>query len=412
MTSRKSRELPSPLAGIRVLEVASWLAAPCAAALLADMGAEVVKVEPPEGDAWRHIRPDIAGFAGKENPAFHLDNRGKRSIAIDLGHEEGRDIVRALAARADVFVSNLGPARAKRYGLAYRDVRRVNPGVVYLQFTGYGARGPQRDRPGFDDVAFWAGSGIMASLAEPGGPPARAMASIGDHTTALALLSGLLAALVQRERTGKGQYLQGSLFATGLWVQGDIIQNYLETGIIPPKRERMDPPLALWNIFPLKDGRWVMIAMDSARFWPRLCRALGLADGLATDPGLLDEDELHARRKEVAAYLEGVFATRTLRDITAPFREERLIWAPITRLEEALHSPQVKANGFIADLPDGFSTLNLPVRFEGARVEPRGVSPAIGEHTDEVLAELGFDAARVAGLRDAGVVGPRPPGIR
>ncbi len=399
------RALPSPLDGIRVLEIAGWLAAPCASALLADMGAEVTKVEPLQGDAWRHMLPDIEGFTGSENPAFRLDNRGKRSIAIDLGQDEGREIVRSLATRADVVVTNLGPARAKRYGLAYRDIRRLNAAVIYLQFTGYGARGPQRDRPGFDDVAFWAGSGIQAMLTEPGQAPVRGRASIGDHTTALALLSGLLAALVQRERTGKGQYLQGSLFATGLWVQGDVIQSLLDTGQLPHLPPRDDPSLPLWNTYRLAGDTWIMLAMDTARFWPGLCRVLGLPKELEDDPDLNTDAGMIRRSAEVVAILDAAFAGKRLRTLVPAFTRERIIWAPVARLEDALRSPQVAANDMIAALPGGGATVNLPVRFGGARVEPRGDAPAIGEHTDEVLRELGFDTGRIAALRAAHAVG-------
>lgn len=399
------RPLPSPLEGIRVLEIAGWLAAPCAAALLGDMGAEVIKVEPLQGDAWRHMLPDIEGFAGKENPGFRLDNRGKRSIAIDLGEEAGREIVRSLARRADVVVTNLGPARAIRYGLAYRDVRRINPEVIYLQFTGYGARGPQRDRPGFDDVAFWAGSGIQAMLTNPGEAPVRGRASIGDHTTALALLSGLLAALVQRERTGKGQYLQGSLFATGLWVQGDVIQYLLDTGQLPRLPQRTEPSLPLWNTYRLAGDTWIMLAMETARFWPRVCRALGLSKELEGDPDLNTDAGMIRRSAEVVAILDAAFATRRLRALIPALTRERVIWAPVATLEEALRSPQVAANEMFASIPGGGSTLNLPVRFAGSRVEPRGDAPVIGEHTDEVLGELGLESSRIEELRKAGVVG-------
>ena len=398
--------LPSPLDGMRVLEVANFLAAPSAAALMSDMGATVVKVEPLDGDIWRHLPPDLEWEPGAEqwNPGFHLDNRGKRSIAIDLGQPEGQEIVRRLAKDVDVFITNLTPARAKRYGLTYTAIRRRSARVVYLQLTGYGAHGPDRDQPGFDDVAFWASSGIMAGLGEPGQPPVQNRASIGDHTTCLALLSGVLAALLQRARTGRGQQLQASLLATGLWAFGDEIQGLLETGRVPRRGVRSSPSIPTHNSYQLRDGSWIMIAMAMDRLWPRLCHALDL-DALAADPGLATGAGLMARSREITAILEQAFATKTLREITRRFRGKGLIWSPVAEPRDVIRNPQVAANDMLADLPGAdYRTVNMPVRFGGSRVEPRWRAPEAGEHTDELLAEAGYDAGTIAALRETGVV--------
>ena len=325
-------------------------------------------------------------------------------MAINLARPEARDIVLALAAKADVFVTNLTPGRLRRYGLTYAAVRRRSPRVVYLQLTGYGADGPDRDRPGFDDVAFWASSGIMAGLGEPAQPPVQNRASIGDHTTALALLSGVLAALFQRDRTGAGQYLQSSLLNTGLWAFGDEIQGVIETGMAPPRHPRSSPQAATHNTYRLRDGSWIMLAMGVERFWTRLCRALDLPE-LAADAELATGEAQAARAAEITARLDKAFATKTLRQLRRRFREEALIWSPVVTSQDAIRDPQVKANDMIATVPGAeYQTLNMPIRFDGSRVEPRGPAPAVGEHTDEVLGELGFDPAEIARLRSEGVV--------
>lgn len=400
----------SPLEGVRVLEVANWLAAPAAAAILADMGADVVKVEPPRGDAWRHYKPDLRGYDGPPfpwNPGFNIDNRGKRSVAIDLSSPAGRDLVLRMAERADVYITNLIPRRGERFGLGYPALRRRNRRLIYLQFTGFGARGRERDKLGFDYVGFWARSGIMASIGEPDGPPVLQRPGMGDHATALGLSAAIIAALYHRERTGRGQYLQGSLLHTGLWVLGHDIQVGLETGREPVKRSRKRPQLAIWNTYRTRDGRWIMLALPNVTFWPGICRALGLDDLLA-DPGLATLEGQLAQSGEVAAAFEAAFGAKTLRQLRPALDREDLIWSAVTPIADAIRDPQARANGMMATVSgDGgdFRTLKMPVTFSDSRVEPRGRPPEVGQHTEEVLLEMGLDWDAIGRLRDAGTIG-------
>lgn len=395
---------PSPLEGVRVLEVANFLAAPACASFLRDMGADVTKVESIDGDSWRNMTPDLVFPDGKPpwNPGFNVDNRGKKGIAVDIGRPEGRDLVLDLAKDIDIFITNLTPPRAKRYGLTYAAVRRKNPRVIYAHLTGYGVRGPERDRPGFDDVAFWASSGIMSGIGEPGRPPVQNRASLGDKATALALLSGVLAALFQRERTGQGEYLNASLLSSGLWSFSDELQGYLETGSTPSRRTREEPVVATHNTYQLKDGSWIMLAMPAERFWPRLVRALNVPPP-ADDLDLLTEAGHIARSREVVRMLDTALAKKTLRQIYRPFVREGLIWSPVVTPAEVVEDRQVIENEMLADVGP-YRVVRHPVQFANSRVEPRGPAPAIGEHTDEVLAAAGYPEGEIVALRQAGVI--------
>ena len=211
--------MTAPLAGIRVLEVANWLAAPAAGALLADLGADVIKVEPPGGDVFREFLLRSMGYTHDfaTNYAFQLDNRGKRSVTVALDQPGGPELVRRLAARSDVFLTNLIQQRRLRYGLTWEDVRAASPRVVYASFSGYGTRGPDENRPGFDYAAFWARSGLMGLLGEPPSPPPLCRGGQGDHTTALNILAAVLAALRLRDQTNEAQHCEVTLQATGMW---------------------------------------------------------------------------------------------------------------------------------------------------------------------------------------------------
>src|SRR5690349_6292216 len=226
-----SRAMAGPLAGVRVLELGIWVAVPAAAAVLADWGAEVVKIEPPEGDPLRGLAATgLVPYQPDVNPAFQLDNRGKRSVTIDLRTEDGRAVAHALVRRADVFLSNLRRRKLAGLGMDYATLRDVNPRLVYAGLTGYGTEGPEQDRAAFDYAAFWARAGIMASLGEPEGPPPTQRPGMGDHMTGLGIAGVIAAALFARDRTGVGQAIRTSLFEAGMWMLASDIQAAITTG--------------------------------------------------------------------------------------------------------------------------------------------------------------------------------------
>jgi crotonobetainyl-CoA:carnitine CoA-transferase CaiB-like acyl-CoA transferase len=403
--------MAAPLEGIRVLEVANWLAAPAAAALMADLGAEVIKVEPPEGDAYRGFLMGSMGyrhaFAG--NYAFELDNRGKRSITVSLDKPGGPELVKRLAETVDVYLTNLVQPRRERYGLTYEDVRAVNPRVVFASFSGYGARGPDRGRPGFDYAAFWARSGLMSLLGEPPSPPPLCRGGQGDHTTALNLLAAVLAALRLRDRTGEGQHVEVTLQGTGMWTLAGDMQAALVAREQPGRHVRTQPANPIWNSYQAKDGLWVLLVMPLPDpYWPKFCAAIEKPEW-ANDPrydGLAKRRE-HSR--ELTAQLDAIFATRTRAEWAARMDAQGLIWAPVATLPDVIDDPQAREMGWFATVDSPalgrFETLDTPFKLYGADVGVRGPAPAAGEHTFEVLTQLGLGDDELARLAEDGVIG-------
>lgn len=403
--------MSAPLEGIKVLEVANWLAVPAAATLMADMGAQVIKVEPPEGDPWRNLQPSALGMesAFPGNPMFEVDNRGKRSIGINLGLREGQQAVRRLALEADVFLTNLVPARRERYGLSYAELSKSNPGLIYLGFTGYGNAGPERDRLGFDYAAFWARSGIMSLVGEPGETPPLPRTGMGDHATAPLLLAGVLAALYERTSSGLGQEISGSLLNTGLWVLGSDLQAALVSRRNPERTPRDSAPNPIWNVYRAGDGKWLLLVMPTPDpYWPRFCQAIDrpeLAENLryATIQGR----KQHCR--ELIAILDRTFASASRQEWGSRLDAHGLIWAPVQSLEEVMVDPQVRANDFLTEVEHPsfgpYEAIATPLKFGRSEVGARGPAPAAGQHTEEVLLEAGYTWEDLTRLRELGVFG-------
>jgi crotonobetainyl-CoA:carnitine CoA-transferase CaiB-like acyl-CoA transferase len=403
--------MTAPLEGIRVLEVANWLAAPSAAALMADLGADVVKVEPPGGDPYRGFNFRAAGydFDFAMNYAFELDNRGKRSITVALDQPGGPELVRRLAAGFDVFITNLFAERRARFGLAYEDIRMVNPRVVYGSFSGYGMVGPDANRPGFDYAAFWARSGIMSLMGAAGTPPALCRGGQGDHTACLALLSGILAALRVRDQVGEGQLVDVTLHGTGIWTLGTDLQMALVSKESPPRHDRTAPVNPLWNMYETRDGRWILLAMPASDpYWPSLCRAAGRPEWVEDSryDGMLKRKE-HTR--ELTAALTAIFAAQDADYWAAKLDEAGVIWAPVLSLTEVIDDPQARATGAFTTIEHpvhgAFETMAPPFRLPGAVVGPKAAAPSPGEHTAAVLQAAGIREDEVANLAAAGVFG-------
>lgn len=414
--------MSAPLAGVRVVEAATWLAAPAAAALLADLGAEVTKIEPPGGDPWRGFDARSMGFADAPaaNAAFELDNRGKRSIAIDLERPGGPELARRLCAGADVFVTNL--MRRERWGLDAAALRAANPELILAAVSGYGERGPDAGREGFDYAAFWARSGIMALSGEPDSPPPFCRTGQGDHAAALALLAAVLAALRLRDAGGGGSEVGVSLLHAGLWTIGaDAVTADALGGAQPRRYDRARPWNPIRNSYRTRDGRWLLLGMTQGdRFWPRFAALAAEAGGGPDGGGAWARDPrfatLAGRREhagELRGRIEALIAGDTLAGWARRLDAAGLVWAPVSTLGEAVADPQAAANGVFADVPgsgggpeDGARrTLAAPFRLSGAETAPRGPAPAPGEHTAEVLAGLGLGDAEIADLAAAGVFG-------
>lgn len=402
----------APLEGIRVVEVANWLAAPSAAALMADLGADVVKVENPIGDAWRNTlmrgrKPDFDPDTDVDAP-YELDNRGKRGIALSLEQPGGSDVVKRMVSEADIFITNLTAPRIARYDLGRETLQALNPRLIYVVLTGYGTRGPDNAKTAFDYSAFWSRSGIMSLIGEPGGPPMPCRPGQGDHATALNLLSGALAALRLRDMTGEGQFVEVTLQRTGAWTIGADVSASLIMEDQPGRIDRVRPGNPLFNSYETGDGRWLMLVMPTGdRYWEPTCRALGRDDWLADErfATLMDRMEHTA---ELTPEIASVLASKTLLEWTPLLDAQALTWAPVAELPEVIHDPQMEEMDAwsVIEGPQGtFRTLNTPFAIEGADVGPRGPAPKTGEHTHEVLSELGFSDDEIAQLAASGALG-------
>ena len=400
--------MPGPLEGIRVVEIGVWVAGPAAGCVLADWGADVVKIEPPGiGDPARTFSR-MLGADLPSNPIFENDNRSKRSIALDLASDAGREIAHELVARADVFVTNVRMAGLARLGLDPKGLLARHPRLVYGAISGYGFAGPDADRAAYDIAGFWARSGIAASLTSRGQHPPFQRGGMGDHNAGLALAGGISAALFRRERSCEGQLVMTSLLREGLYtISFDLsVAVRFGVGIQVADRATMGNPCI--NNYRDSEGKWFwLVGLEGERHWPPLARAAGHPEWI-DDPRFAGPAQRAANARALIAELDAVFATKTRDEWGRIFDAEReLWWAPVQSVDEVLQDPQVHAAGGFVEVPDGESTTLLPatpVDFAGTPSAPRAMAPALGEHSDAILAELGRNAAEIAALRDRKVV--------
>ncbi len=397
--------MEGPLAGVRVLEVANWYAAPAGCALMADLGADVIKVEPPGGEALRGYLNQ--GIEMSYNFVFELPNRGKKGITLDLTAPRAREVIDRLLPATDVFVTNLLPYRREKYGLTYEELIEHRPDLIYVSLTGYGSTGPDRNRAGYDYAAFWARSGIMNSLGEPGDPPPPQRPAMGDMTNALVAAGSVAMALLARNRTGEGQEVDISLHNTGLWVMAADLTRALH-GFDGPKPSRREMPNPLWNSYRTKDDRWLQLVMlVPDMYWPQFCRAIERQE-LEKDERFATLQNRAVNRKELIAILDEVFATRTLAEWDKALDEQGIIWAPAQTLTEVVNDPQARARGAFAKMqhPNAgeVEIVDVPIKFGKSKVGVRGPAPELGQHTEEVLLEAGFDWDDIVKLRDEEVI--------
>ena len=401
--------MAGPLTGIKVVEVANFLAVPCCAALMADMGADVIKVEPPAGDPYRWMSSDgTYGFEFPINYAFELDNRGKRGISLDLNRPEASEIVRKLANEADVFLTNLLPRRLEKFGLTYEQIGADNPHLIYLAFSGYGPVGPKKDRLGFDHTAFWASTGLMHLYSELSLEPIDILNGMGDHTTAPTLLAGILAAILERQRTGKGRLVTTSLMNMGLWVIGADVQEALASGRPLHRRSRTQAVDPLINTYCGSDGKWLLMVMpDNGSNWAKLCSAIGHPE-LIDDPRFATIEGRKSRAPETIAILDGIFGEKPLADWLPTLDANDVIYAPIREMLDALSDPQVDLNDMLRTIEHPvhgpYRALNTPVHLEDTDIGPKGAAPELGQHTEEVLLELGYSWDDITRLQDSGAI--------
>lgn len=397
------------LDGIKVIEHATYMAAPGAGSILSDWGAEVIKIEAPKGDPTRQYFRTI-GTDFQENPVFDFDNRGKKSICVDTSTPVGQTIVKDLVSDADVFLTNVRPGGLERSGLDFASLIEINPKLVFCTLTGYGLEGPDADKPGFDVASFWARSGVAHLTVPKGHEPFPIRTAFGDHTTSMAAAAGICAALLKAHRTGQGQLVEASLLRAALFAMGSDFAIQLMFGRIGSTKGRHEQIQPLVNFFKTRDESWICIVSRQGNVdWPPLCRAMDRAD-LIEDARYTTGKARRQHAAELVTLMDEAFGKYTKAELAKRLDTEGIAWAPVQTLAEVAADPQVKAAGGIVQVPsasgDGstFSSPASPIRFPGTNDGPKGPSPTKGQHSRDVLASIGYDAARIDALFTDGVV--------
>ncbi len=396
--------------GLKVIDVASFIAGPAATTVLSDFGADVIKVEPPGiGDPYRYFYRTPPNPSLAENYTWQLTNRNKRSLVVDLKHPRAAEVLAPLVKWADVFVTNFPPRVKKGLKLTYEEISALNPRLIYADLTGYGEVGPEADKPGFDITAYWARSGLMEFTRNAGSPPAIPVPGIGDHATAISLYAGIVTGLYRRERTGKGCHVTTSLIAEGAWATAAWLQAALFGAKFSGLNDRQKPenPLA-GGSYQTSDHRWLLLAfVETEKNWPVFAKAIERTELLA-DARFADAKGRGANAAALVAELDRVFGAQPLAYWKKVLDAARLPYGVVQIPDEIVQDPQYLANEIIIPIDDGSAppryTVNSPVTIkEAPKVAPR-VAPGLSEHTDQVLQELGFDADQIDGLRASGAI--------
>ncbi|MBI4288775.1 MAG: CoA transferase [Chloroflexi bacterium] len=398
------------LDGIRVVELTLFLVGPRAGSHLADLGAEVLKIEHPQGgDPMRTTTTNRGALPPMKdiNFMFELENRGKKSITLDVGKEGGQEIAHRLVEQADVFISNFQVPVLKRLRMDYGALSAINPRLVYALCTGWGMRGPDKDRPGFDYAVF-AESGLAHSFGEPGGLPVQCRPGFGDHITAITLAYGIMAALYHRQRTGEGQLLHASILGSLIEAGALSLQAQLSTGEEVGPVSRKDMANALWNFYQTKDGQWLQFAMvQPDRHWHDFCAALNM-EKYENDPRFSNHPTREANRHELIRIIDEVMASRTRREWLERFQGKNLIYAPIVPYSEVARNPQLTANDYVVQVEHqskgSIPLVGLPVNFSRTPGRVRSGAPELGQHTEETLLDLGYTWEDIGGFKENGVI--------
>ena len=393
--------MPHALNGIRVLDVGQVMAGPFCAMLLCDMGADVIKVEAPGGDATRRM----AGAEGADSPAFNAVNRGKRGIVVDLKRDDGRSILRRLALAADVIIENFRPGVMGQFGLDYDAIRVLNPKIIYASISGYGQSGPYSAKGGFDLVAQGA-SGIMSVTGEAGRPPTKAGIPLTDLGAGLFALGGILAALHYRVTSGRGQHIDTSLFEAGVALSVWEASEYFSGTGVPQRLGSAHRMSAPYQAIRCADG-YITLGAANDRLFHRLCDLLGHPEW-ATDPAFANDTARVKNQRDLAARIEAVTEGAPRAHWLAALEGRDIPCGPINTYAEVLEDPHVRAREMVIETDHPtlgwVRTLGTPLKLSETPLTPGRPAPLLGQHTDEVLAEVGFGTEEIVRFRIAGVV--------
>ncbi|MDE0852906.1 MAG: CoA transferase [Nevskia sp.] len=389
--------------GLKVVDLASFIAGPAATTILSDFGADVIKVEPPGiGDPHRYLYATPPNPVSERNYCWQLTNRNKRGLALDLKNPAAKEVLARLVRWADVLVTNYPPSVRRKLGLTYEELAPINPRLIYADVTGYGVNGPEADKPGFDVTAYWARTGLMTVTHDEGSPPTLPVPGIGDHATASTLYSAIVTGLYRREKTGKGSHVTTSLIAEGAWAAAMWIEGALSGAKFFEQHNRKRPPNPLLNPYQTSDGRWLLLVCPQDKDFATLANAMGM-------PQLLGDARfggIKARSQNAAALVEildPVFAEQSLEHWKQVFDQGRVIYSVVQVAHEIVNDPQMLENQVFVPLREpnrgAKYTVNSPVQVVGIQKVVPGPAPQLGQHSANVLDELGFSAEQVEQLR-------------
>jgi crotonobetainyl-CoA:carnitine CoA-transferase CaiB-like acyl-CoA transferase len=393
--------------GLKVVDLASFIAGPGAAVILSDFGADVIKVEPPAGELWRHGHQIPPQPQAKDPYTWHLANRNKRGITLDLKSSSAQPVLQRLVKWADVLIVNTPHPARKRLKLEYDDVVQYNPRLVYADLTGFGEKGPDAELPGFDITSYWARSGLLSMTRDAGAPPTWPVAGSGDNATAVGLYSAIVTALYRRERTGKGAYVTTSLLAEGVWSASVSIQAALCEAKFFGLHDRKNPANAAMNVYRTADDTWFVLLVTPDKV-AVVAEALGRKD-LLTDPRFSDPAKLVMNMPQLTAILDEIFAAQPMSYWQQVFQGVNVTFGVVRGPQEVINDPQLPLNEIVVPLEGApgklTSTISSPIQVHGVKKVSARRAPDLGEHNESVLQELGFSANDIGALLSSGALG-------
>jgi crotonobetainyl-CoA:carnitine CoA-transferase CaiB-like acyl-CoA transferase len=392
--------------GLKVVDLASFIAGPSAAVILSDFGADVIKVEPPAGDFWRHGNKIPPQPQAEDAYQWHLTNRNKRGMTLDLKSPSAQPVLEKLIKWADVLIVNTPHPARKRLNLEYDDVVDWNPRLIYADLTGFGENGPDAELPGFDITSYWARSGLLSMTRDAGAPPTWPVSGSGDNATAVGLYSAIVTALYRRERTGKGAYVTTSLLAEGVWAASVSIQAALCGANFYGLHDRENPANAALNVYRASDGTWFILLVMPDKL-AALAHAIGRTD-LLTDPRFSTPAQLATNMPQLVEILDEIFAEQPMAHWYEVFNGVHVTFGAVRGPQDVIDDPQLRLNDIVVPLEGAggklTSTISSPIQVHGVTKVSAKRAPEIGEHNEEILQQLGFDASQIDGLRASGAI--------
>jgi len=392
--------------GLKVVDLASFIAGPSAAVILSDFGADVIKVEPPSGDFWRHGHQIPPQPQASDPYPWHLANRNKRGITLDMKSPSALPVLERLVKWADVLIVNTPHPARKRLKLEYDDVVQWNRRLIYADVTGFGEKGPDANLPGFDITAYWARSGLLSMTRDAGAPPTWPVAGSGDNATAVGLYSAIVTALYRRERTGQGSYVTTSLLAEGVWSASVSIQAALSGAKFFGLHDRKNPANAALNVYRSADDTWFVLIVTPDKL-AAVANAIGRAD-LLTDRRFSEPAKLMQNMSQLTAILDEVFGAQPMAHWYEAFNSVHVPFGAVRGPQEVIEDPQLRINEIVVPLEGAggklTSTVSSPIQVHGVTKVPAKRAPSLGENNEEVLKELGFSASEISALLSNGAV--------